>query len=95
MSAQNHPAVMGDHTGIYRVTILRTPADAARLTGEYVEADDMYRRGGSDRSEWIEFTGSVLLERLGEDFEPVGQDVLLAAEFNARFGTTFPAGGRK
>jgi hypothetical protein len=95
VSARNLPAVMGDHTGIYRVTILRTPADAVRLTGEYVEADDMYRRGGSDRSEWIEFTGSVHVERLDADFEPLDQDVLLAGEFNARFGTAFPVGGRK
>jgi hypothetical protein len=93
--SQNLPAVMSDHTGIYRVTVLKTPADATRLTGEYVESDDMYRRGGNDRSEWIEFTGSVLLERLGEDGEAVDQDVLLATEFNARFGTAFPVGGRK
>lgn len=88
---QSPPAVFGDGTGIYRATILKLPADAARLQGEYIQADDMYNRGGADRSNWVQFSGSVLIERLGEDDKPVDQDVLLAAEFNSRFGFSVPA----
>lgn len=87
---QSPPAVFGDSTGMYRATILRSTADAARLTGEYNQADDMYHRGGKDRNSWIELSGSVLIERLGEDDQVLEQDVLLASEFNARFGFGIP-----
>lgn len=90
--ALSKSAVMRDSTGMYRVTLLKVTADAARLQGIYRQDDDMYRRGGSHRSEWVQFTGSVFIERLGEDGKPVDEDVLLASEFNARFGTAFPVG---
>ncbi|MET4144285.1 hypothetical protein [Arthrobacter sp. UYCo732] len=88
------PAVFSVGTGIYRASVLKVPADAARLQGDYVQTDDMYNRGGSDRSIWIQFSGSVLIERLGEDGKPVDQDVLLASEFNTRFGFALPTSNR-
>lgn len=88
--AQSLSDVVGDTTGTYRATILRGPADAARLHGRHIPGDDMYFRGGVDRSGWIQLSGSVLIEHLGEGDKPVGQDLLLASEFNARFGASLP-----
>jgi hypothetical protein len=59
-------------------------------TPEYLKADGMYRRDGTDRAEWVQF-GSVLIERFGEDGKPVDQDVMLASEFIARFSSAIPA----
>ena len=86
MSTTNHPAVVGDRTGSYEATVL-TPADADELAGAYKAEDDMYYRGGT-RNDWIELTGAVLLRPLNG--QACGSDVLLASEFNTRFGTAVP-----
>lgn len=85
-----NPAFVSDGTGTYRANVLASPADATRLQGEYIEADDMYRRAGTGRADWVQLTGSVLIERLGEDGKPADGDVLLASEFNARFRSAVP-----
>lgn len=86
MSSSAYPAVVGDRTGSYEATVL-TPADAAGLAGEYNVKDDMYFRGGL-RNDWIELAGAVLIRPLNG--QACGPDVLLASEFNARFGTAVP-----
>lgn len=86
MSAPTYPAVVGDRTGSYEATVL-APADADELAGTYVKEDDMYFRGGL-RNDWIELTGAVHIRPLNG--QACGPDVLLAAEFNARFGTAVP-----
>lgn len=86
MSSTVYPAVVGDRTGSYEATVL-TPADAGQLPGTYAASDDMYFRGGTD-SDWIELTGAVLIRPLNG--QASGPDVLLASEFNTRFGTAVP-----
>lgn len=86
MTATHYPAVVGDHTGTYEATVL-APADAEELAGAYIAADDMYYRGGT-RNDWIELTGAVLIRPLNG--QASGSDVLLATEFNTRFGTAVP-----
>jgi hypothetical protein len=81
-----YPAVVGDRTGSYEATIL-TSADADELAGEYNAADDMYFRGGT-HNDWIELTGAVFIRPLNG--QASGSDVLLASEFNTRFGTAVP-----
>jgi hypothetical protein len=81
-----YPAVVGDHMGNYEAIVL-TAADADELAGAYVADDDMYFRGGT-RNDWIELTGAVLIRPLND--HACGSDVLLASEFNARFGTAVP-----
>jgi hypothetical protein len=81
-----YPAVVGDRTGSYEATIL-TPADADELAGAYNADDDMYFRGGM-RNDWIELTGAVHIRPLNG--QAAGSDVLLASEFNTRFGTAVP-----
>lgn len=86
MTATTYPAIVGDHTGTYEATVL-TAADADELAGTYVAKDDMYFRGGM-RNDWIELTGAVLIRPLNG--QAAGSDVLLASEFNTRFGTAVP-----
>lgn len=86
MSSTAYPAVVGDRTGSYEATVL-TPADAHELAGTYVKEDDMYFRGGR-RNDWIELTGAVHIRPLNG--QASGPAVLLASEFNARFGTAVP-----
>lgn len=87
MSSSYRPAVVGDDTGTYEATVL-TPEDASELAGEYIRDEDMYFRGGVTPGEWIQLTGAVYIRPL--DKEAGVSEVLLASEFNARFGCAAP-----
>ena len=87
-------AVISTSTGMYRITRLTDPAQAAALPGVYIEADDMYCRGGAGRPEWVQFSGSVLVELLMDPDGEAIADVLLPSEANSRFGLNLPAGDR-